>query len=171
MRRVRDVIDRWFDFRARCRSRSTTIPFRTRPTSISCSPRLYICEAVDQTRGWFYTLHALGVLLRGPDVSELHRAWPHPRRAGRKMSKRLGNIVDPWTVLNAEGADALRYYMYTASPPGQPRRFSQALVQKSLRQFLLTLWNCYSFFTNLRRDREWHRLGSEVIADAGATAA
>ena len=65
---------------------------------------------------------------------------------GRKMSKRLGNIVDPWSVINVEGVDALRYYLYTASPPGQPRRFSAQLVRQSLRQFLLTLWNCYSFF-------------------------
>ena len=87
---------------------------------------------------------------------------------GRKMSKRLGNIVDPWTVLSAEGADALRYYLYTASPPGQPRRFSQALVQKSLRQFLLTLWNCYSFTSPTPR---WVSSTRDAGSSAGGQAA
>jgi len=164
MRRIRDVIDCWFDSGAMPFAQdhwlsdadNARIPF----------PAEFICEAVDQTRGWFYTLHALAVLLRGQPAFKNCIVLGHILDGeGRKMSKRLGNIVDPWSVLDAEGADALRYYLYTASPPGQPRRFSQALVQKSLRQFLLTLWNCYSFFVTYA-ETEWHRLGNEPIAEA-----
>jgi isoleucyl-tRNA synthetase len=67
-------------------------------------------------------------------------------RKGRKMSKSLGNIVQPWDVLNVHGADALRWYLYTATPPGQERRFSSDLVGEVIRNFTLTLWNVYSFF-------------------------
>ncbi len=162
MRRVKDVIDCWFD--------SGAMPFAQHHYPIehkddfdSLFPAAYISEGVDQTRGWFYTLHALGVLFRGAPAFQNCIVLGHILDGeGRKMSKRLGNIVDPWTVLNTEGADALRYYLYTASPPGQPRRFSQALVQKSLRQFLLTLWNCYSFFVTYA-EVEYHRLGAEVL--------
>ena len=62
------------------------------------------------------------------------------------MSKSKGNVVKPWSVLDAQGADALRWYLYTASPPGNPRRFSGELVQEAIRKFMLTLWNTYSFF-------------------------
>ena len=162
MRRVKDVIDCWFD--------SGAMPFAQHHYPIehkhdfdSLFPAAYISEGVDQTRGWFYTLHALGVLFRGGPAFQNCIVLGHILDGdGRKMSKRLGNIVDPWTVLDAEGADALRYYLYTASPPGQPRRFSQALVQKSLRQFLLTLWNCYSFFVTYA-EVEYHRLGTETV--------
>ncbi|HRI50584.1 MAG TPA: isoleucine--tRNA ligase [Pseudomonadota bacterium] len=162
MRRVKDVIDCWFD--------SGAMPFAQHHYPIehkddfdSLFPAAYISEGVDQTRGWFYTLHALGVLFRGAPAFQNCIVLGHILDGeGRKMSKRLGNIVDPWTVLNTEGADALRYYLYTASPPGQPRRFSQALVQKSLRQFLLTLWNCYSFFVTYA-EVEYHRLGAAVL--------
>ncbi len=161
MRRVRDVIDCWFDSGAMplaqhhymSEADAARTPF----------PAEFISEAVDQTRGWFYTLHALGVLLRGQPAFQNCIVLGHILdEQGRKMSKRLGNIVDPWSVLDVEGADALRYYLYTASPPGQPRRFSQALVQKSLRQFLLTLWNCYSFFVTYA-ETEWHLLGTEEL--------
>jgi isoleucyl-tRNA synthetase len=162
MRRVKDVIDCWFD--------SGAMPYAQHHFPIEHAgdfdklfPASFISEGVDQTRGWFYTLHALGVLLRGQPAFLNCIVLGHILDGeGRKMSKRLGNIVDPWTVLRAEGADALRYYLYTASPPGQPRRFSQALVQKSLRQFLLTLWHCYSFFVTYA-ETEYHRLGTEVL--------
>lgn len=173
MRRIRDVIDCWFD--------SGAMPFAQHhwpfafvddpPAFEALFPAGFISEGVDQTRGWFYTLHALGVLMRGEPAFQNCIVLGHILdEKGRKMSKRLGNIVDPWTVLDSEGADALRYYLFTASPPGQPRRFSQALVQRSLRQFLLTLWNCYSFFTTYALAKEetsglseWQRLGLEEI--------
>jgi isoleucyl-tRNA synthetase len=94
-------------------------PFEHQDDFSQLFPAAFICEGVDQTRGWFYTLHALGVLLRGGPAFENCIVLGHILDdQGRKMSKRLGNIVDPWTVLAAEGADALRYYMYTASPTG-----------------------------------------------------
>ena len=111
-------------------------------------PADYICEAVDQTRGWFYTLHALGTLVEGEPTYKNVICLGHILDGeGQKMSKSRGNIVNPWDVLNSQGADALRWYLYTANPPGEPRRFSQDLVSESIRRFLLTLWNTYSFFT------------------------
>jgi isoleucyl-tRNA synthetase len=161
-RRIRDVIDCWFDSGAMPFAQHH-YPFEHKDNFSQLFPAAFISEGVDQTRGWFYTLHALGVLLRGGPAFENCIVLGHILDdQGRKMSKRLGNIVDPWTVLNAEGADALRYYLYTASPPGQPRRFSQTLVQKSLRQFLLTLWNCYSFYVTYA-EVEFERLGKDEI--------
>src|SRR5439155_21302026 len=75
---------------------------------------------------------------------------------GQKMSKSKGNVVDPWTVMNEQGADALRWYLYTASPPGNPRRFSSALVGETLRKFLLTLWNTYAFFVTYANLDHWN---------------
>lgn len=131
-------------------------------------PADYICEAIDQTRGWFYSLHALATLLTdsGDDagtrpVGELASkgiaadtsAFKHViclghilDEKGEKMSKSKGNIVEPDAILNKQGADALRWYLYSAAPPGNSRRFSENLVDETLRDFLLTLWNTYSFF-------------------------
>jgi len=129
-------------------------------------PADYICEAIDQTRGWFYSLHALGTLLTDPGDPETGRpagALAHlfePTSAfknlnvlghivdekGEKMSKSKGNTVDPWTVLDAQGADALRWYLYSVSPDGATKRFSAALVEETLRDFFMTLWNVYGFF-------------------------
>jgi isoleucyl-tRNA synthetase len=71
------------------------------------------------------------------------------------MSKSRGNIVDPWSVINANGSDAMRWYMYTASPPGQERRFSSELVAEVVRNFTLTLWNTYSFFVTYANLDGW----------------
>ncbi|SVB83071.1 uncharacterized protein METZ01_LOCUS235925, partial [marine metagenome] len=110
-------------------------------------PADYICEAVDQTRGWFYSLHALAVLLKGkPSYRNVICLGLILDDQGEKMSKTKGNIVEPWSVINTHGADALRWYLLTAAPPGNARRFSQDLVEESVRKFLLTLWNTYSFF-------------------------
>jgi len=137
-------------------------------------PADYICEAVDQTRGWFYSLHALGTLLTDPGDPETGRE-PGPLahlfppssafrnvnvlghivdENGEKMSKSRGNVVDPWTVLDAQGADALRWYLYSVSPAGATKRFSAGLVEETLRDHFMTLWNVYGFFVlyaNLER--------------------
>ena len=149
MRRIPEVMDCWFD--------SGAMPFAQwhypfENEGIATDGRLpadYICEAVDQTRGWFYSLHALSTLLQD-DVAYRNVICLGLilDGRGRKMSKRLGNIVEPDTILDSHGADALRWYLFTASHPGEPRRFSDRLVQQTLRQVLLTLWNVYSFFTN-----------------------
>ncbi|MEZ4553706.1 MAG: isoleucine--tRNA ligase [Dehalococcoidia bacterium] len=152
MRRIPEVADAWFDSGAMPYAQ-WHVPFERTVTFEQRFPADFICEAVDQTRGWFYTLHALATLLnRTEDVPEsiAYRnviCLGHILDAqGQKMSKSRGNVVDPWTVLDEHGADALRWYLYTASPPGNSRRFSADLVGETARRFISTLWNTYSFF-------------------------
>ena len=110
-------------------------------------PADYICEAVDQTRGWFYSLHALSVLLQDtPSYKNVICLGLILDESGEKMSKSKGNVVEPWAVINTHGADALRWNLFTAAPPGNARRFSVNLVGESVRRFFLTLWNTYNFF-------------------------
>ncbi|MBX7111149.1 MAG: isoleucine--tRNA ligase [Dehalococcoidia bacterium] len=152
MRRIPEVADAWFDSGAMPYAQ-WHVPFERAVTFEQRFPADFICEAVDQTRGWFYTLHALATLLnRTEDVPEsiAYRnviCLGHILDGqGQKMSKSRGNVVDPWTVLDEHGADALRWYLYTASPPGNSRRFSTDLVGETARRFISTLWNTYSFF-------------------------
>ncbi|MBO20499.1 MAG: isoleucine--tRNA ligase [Chloroflexi bacterium] len=149
MRRVPEVMDAWFD--------SGAMPFAQYHypfdnDSIDTDGRFpadYICEAVDQTRGWFYSLHALSTLLKGqPSYKNVICLGLILDEKGRKMSKRVGNVVEPLGVLDEHGADALRWYLFTASHPGEPRRFSAKLVSETLRRVMLTLWNVHSFFTS-----------------------
>lgn len=150
MGRVEDVIDAWFD--------SGAMPFaqhhypfaadgRFDPDSGHGFPADLISEAVDQTRGWFYTLHVLGTLLFGS------RAFEHcivlglvSDESGRKMSKRLGNVVEPMGVIAETGADAMRWYFYVNNPEASAR-FSERLVREAAQGFILPLWNALSFFT------------------------
>jgi len=152
MRRVPEVIDCWFDSGAMPYAQ-WHYPFQNQEAFRQTFPADFICEAVDQTRGWFYTLHAEAALLKAVGAVPVPLAFRNVislghilDEQGRKMSKSLGNVVDPWTVIEAHGADALRWYLLTASPAGNPRRFSGELVAEVVRQFLLTLWNVYSFF-------------------------
>ncbi len=152
MRRTPEVADGWFDSGAMPYAQ-WHYPFENEALFDERFPADFICEAVDQTRGWFYTLHALATLLhRTEDVPEgiSYRnviSLGHILDGdGQKMSKSKGNVVDPWAVLDHHGADATRWYMYSASPPGNARRFSEDLVAETTRRFLSTLWNTYSFF-------------------------
>ena len=149
MRRIPEVMDAWFDSGAMPYAQ-WHYPFDNPSMDDDGRfPADYICEAVDQTRGWFYSLHALGTLLKDqPAYDNVICLGLILDDRGRKMSKRIGNVVEPNTVLDATGADALRWYLFTASHPGEPRRFSDRLVNETLRRVLLTLWNVYSFFTN-----------------------
>ncbi len=146
MHRVNEVADAWFD------SGSMPVaqwhyPFENREVFAEQFPADFICEAIDQTRGWFYTLHAVSTLLFDQSCFRNVICLGHiMAEDGNKMSKSRGNIVDPWTVFNQHGTDATRWYMYTASPPGNARRFSGNLVREAAGKFLLTLWNSYSFF-------------------------
>jgi isoleucyl-tRNA synthetase len=147
MRRVPEVLDVWWD--------SGAMPYAQwhYPHHDSAGrfqrnfPADFICEAIDQTRGWFLTLHVLGAFLfdsvafRNVICLELVLD-----AKGEKMSKSKGNVVDPWEVIERHGADALRWYLTTVTPPWQPRRFSADLVGEALRRFILTLWNTYHFF-------------------------
>ncbi len=146
MRRVPEVADAWFD------SGSMPVaqwhyPFENHSQFSEQFPADFICEAIDQTRGWFYTLHAVSTLLFDQPCFRNVICLGHiVAEDGSKMSKSRGNVVDPWSVLDVHGADATRWYMYTASPPGNTRRFSANLVKEVVGKFLLTLWNSYSFF-------------------------
>ncbi len=146
MRRVPEVIDVWFD--------SGSMPFAQRHAPFenqdlfeATFPANYICEAIDQTRGWFYSLIAISTLLfdRAPYETVLclgHIADPE----GKKMSKSLGNIVDPWEVIARHGADAFRWYYLTSKQPWDGYLFSTETVGESVRQFLLQLWSTYRFY-------------------------
>ncbi len=145
MERLPYVLDCWFDSGAMPYAQ-WGYPYRAREVFEKNFPADFISEAVDQTRGWFYSLHALATLLFDQlcykNVICLGLILD---AEGAKMSKSRGNVVEPWSVLDRHGADPLRWYLFTAGPPGNPRRFSVDLVGESLRQFLLTLWNTYSF--------------------------
>jgi isoleucyl-tRNA synthetase len=155
-RRVPEVADAWYDSGAMPYAQ-WGYPQANDEAFQRAFPADYICEAIDQTRGWFYTLHAEATLLHAAAPEDVPESIAFKNviclghiqdEKGNKMSKSRGNAVEPWTVLDACGADATRWYMYTASPAGSSRRFSQALVEEGLRRFLLTLWNSYSFFVS-----------------------
>jgi isoleucyl-tRNA synthetase len=146
MRRVSSVIDTWYDSGAMPFAQFH-YPFEGKEEFEARFPADYICEAQDQTRGWFYTLLAESTLLF--DTSSFKNCVClglilDPE--GQKMSKSRGNVVDPWDVLDAHGADAFRWYYLTAQQPWAGYRFSLDTVGESVRQFMLTLWNTYSFW-------------------------
>ena len=146
MRRLPEVLDAWFDSGAMPYAQFH-YPFENVEEFESHFPADYICEAIDQTRGWFYTLHALSIPLMGKPCFKNVICLGHILDAkGEKMSKTKGNVVDPWKIINNQGVDALRWYMFTCAPPGNVKRFSAELVTEAMRKFLSTLWNTYSFF-------------------------
>jgi isoleucyl-tRNA synthetase len=146
MVRQAEVIDCWFDSGAMPFAQ-WHYPFENQDIFKRNFPADYISEAVDQTRGWFYSLHAISTLLFEQPCFKNVICLGHILDAeGEKMSKAKGNVVDPWLVLDKYGADALRWYLFTAAPAGNVRRFSIDGVSEVLRNHLLTLWNVYSFF-------------------------
>jgi isoleucyl-tRNA synthetase len=163
MRRVPELIDVWFDSGSMPYAQ-WHYPFENREEFEIQYPADYICEAVDQTRGWFYSLHAISTLLNKQvcfkNVICLGLILDGN---GQKMSKSKGNVVDPWDVINQNGADAMRWYLYTASPAGQERRFSRDLVGDVVRSFTLTLWNTYSFFVTYANLDGWSPDPNEEI--------
>jgi isoleucyl-tRNA synthetase len=147
MKRSPEVIDCWFDSGAMPVAQSH-YPFEN-STLLEDGrfPADFICEAIDQTRGWFYSLHAISTLLFDKPCFRNVIVLGHILDAkGEKMSKRKGNVVWPWEVINKSGADALRWYLYIATAPGNPRQFDMKQVDDFSRRFLATLWNVYSFF-------------------------
>ncbi|MFC1915568.1 isoleucine--tRNA ligase [Chloroflexota bacterium] len=149
MRRVPEVIDCWFDSGAMPIAQMH-YPFENETLlEDGRFPADYISEAVDQTRGWFYSLHAISTLLFNRPCFRNVICLGHILDArGEKMSKAKGNVIEPSTVIDKYGADALRWYFFTSSPPGNVRRFSKDMVAEITRRFFLTLWNVYSFFVN-----------------------
>lgn len=155
MRRTPEVIDVWFDSGAMPLAQ-WGYPAHNREMFEQQFPADYICEAIDQTRGWFYTLHAISTMLYESVAFKNVICLGHILDGeGKKMSKSKGNIVDPWSVLDAHGADAFRWYLYTAGPPGDSRRFSIDLVGEVVKKFWSTLWNTYSFFVTYANLDGW----------------
>jgi len=146
MRRVPELIDVWWD--SGCMPFAQWhAPFENQERFEQRFPADYICEALDQTRGWFYSLLAISTMLFGRSSYETVLCLGlilDPE--GQKMSKSRGNIVDPWDVLNLHGADAFRWYYFTSKQPWDGYRFSVDTVGESVRQFMLTLWNTYGFY-------------------------
>jgi isoleucyl-tRNA synthetase len=187
-RRLPYTIDVWFESGAMPYAQ-WHYPFENKAAFESQFPADFICEGMDQTRGWFYSLHALATLLtdsgdpatgRAPGpLAHLTPDSPAFRNCvvlglindaqGRKMSKTRGNTVDPWNVIEEHGADALRWYLYSGGQPGENKNFDRASVVEVLRNFFLTLWNTYGFFVLYARIDApdlVHPLPAERLAEA-----
>jgi len=146
MRRVSEVIDCWYDSGSMPFAQHH-YPFENKELFENNFPAQFISEAVDQTRGWFYTLLAISTAIFDKSSFENCIVLGHVLdKNGIKMSKHKGNVLSPSTVLENEGADALRWYFYTASAPWLPSKFSEEAVIEVQRKFLNTLWNVYSFY-------------------------
>ena len=147
MKREPVVIDCWYDAGSMPFAQ-WHYPFENQEVFRRRYPADFISEAIDQTRGWFYSLLAISTCLFD-DVPSFENCivLGHVQdMEGRKMSKHIGNVVDPWDVLNVQGADAVRWYFYTSSMPWLPSRFSAAAVAEAQRKFIGTFWNTYAFY-------------------------
>ncbi len=155
--RVPEVIDAWYD--------SGSMPFAqfgyphaegSRELFAERFPADYICEAIDQTRGWFYSLMAVSTLLFDQNSYRTVLCLGHiVDEDGRKMSKRLGNVIDPWDLIGSRGADAVRWLMLTDGSPWVTRRVGYDTVDEVVRKVLLTLWNTVYFFATYARLDGW----------------
>ena len=146
MHRVKEVIDCWYDSGSMPFAQ-WHYPFENKEKFESRFPANFISEAIDQTRGWFYTLLAISTLIFGRAPFENCVVLGHVQdKDGRKMSKHLGNVVDPNTVLEKQGADAIRWFFYSSSAPWLPCRFHEDALNEGQRKFMSTLWNTYAFF-------------------------
>ncbi len=145
-KREKEVIDCWFDSGSMPFAQYH-YPFENKELFESHFPADFISEAIDQTRGWFYTLLAISTLLfdKAPFKNCIVLGHVNDKN-GIKMSKHKGNVVDPWSILDKQGADAVRWYFYTGSAPWLPSRFYEEAVSEAQRKFMGTLWNTYAFF-------------------------
>jgi len=168
MKRIPEVIDCWFD--------SGAMPFAQYHYPFENKnllgkkgqfPADFIAEAIDQTRGWFYTLLAISTLLgEGPAYKNVISSGLVLDEKGEKMSKSKGNIVDPWYIVEKFGADDTRWYFYTVNQPGDPKLFAEKDVDQTLKRFILTFWNSFLFFkTYGKKDQKsppWGRAGKKA---------
>ena len=162
--RVEPVLDAWFD------SGSMPVaqfhyPFENAELFERRFPADFICEAIDQTRGWFYSLLAVNTLVfgRSPYRNVVCLALLVDKD-GSKMSKSRGNVIDPWTILTTRGADALRWYFFSAGSPWTNRHVDVQMIDESTRRFLVTLWNTYSFFVTYATLDGWSPEASRSAA-------
>jgi isoleucyl-tRNA synthetase len=169
MRRVPEVIDVWFDSGAMPFAQHHH-PFEHEREFRESFPADFICEAQDQTRGWFYSLLAISTLLTRPapyrNVVCLGLILDEE---GQKMSKSKGNTVEPWEVIDSYGADAFRWYFFTSKQPWDGYRFSAATIGEGVRLFLKQLWSTYFFYVLYARAAEDELSGPGVVADASQT--
>ena len=146
-RRVEPVIDAWFDSGS-MPAASVGYPNTAGSDESFEFPADFISEAIDQTRGWFYSLLAINTLVFGESPYRHVVCLGHIVDAdGRKMSKSLGNVIDPWQILDTRGADAMRWWMFSQGSPWTPTRATLGAIDTAMRDMLLTLWNTFSFFT------------------------
>jgi isoleucyl-tRNA synthetase len=164
MSRVKEVADVWFDSGAmpfaqdhypfNCKEiRNEKLDMKPHFSSLTshlqhCTdfPADYISEGIDQTRGWFYTLLAISTALGlGPSYLNVITLGLVLDKNGQKMSKSKGNVVNPWDMIQKYGADAVRWYFYTVNPPSEPKRFDEADLGKTLRKFVMTIYNSFVF--------------------------
>ena len=146
-RRVPEVIDCWFDSGAMSYAQ-WHYPFENQETFNRHFPAEYICEAIDQTRGWFYSLHAIATLVSDSVAYRNCVCLSHiVDKDGKKMSKSLGNIVNPYDVFDHIGADPLRWYFLARLAPEVQKRISVDIIAEVASSFINTLWNTYAFFT------------------------
>ena len=146
MHRTKEVIDCWYDSGSMPFAQ-WHYPYENREEFQKTFPADFICEAVDQTRGWFYSLLAIGTLVFDQSPYKNCLVLGHVQdKDGRKMSKHLGNVLDPWEVISQYGADAVRWYFYTSGAPWLPSRFHGGAVSEAQRKYMSTLWNSYAFF-------------------------
>ena len=172
MQRLPEVLDCWFDSGAMPYAQ-WHYPFENSDKFEDQFPADFICEAIDQTRGWFYSLHALSVLLKDSPAYKNVMVLGHVQDAnGKKMSKSLGNTIDPWHILNTYGADALRWYLYRSTSLGNPYRFNEVTLGREVVSGLFnTLWNTYSFFVTYANIDDWKppsKAGQKRAAEASA---
>jgi len=142
MERVPEVADVWFD--------SGSMPFAQGGAQF---PADYISEAIDQTRGWFYTLLAVSTLLgKGAPYKNVISQGHVLDEKGEKMSKSKGNVVDPWYIIEKYGVDAARWYFYTVNQPGDPKLFTEKDIDQVLKKFILIFWNCFVFYQTYKKN-------------------
>lgn len=158
MKRVPEVIDCWFDSGSMPFAQYH-YPFENKEKFEANYPAQYISEALDQTRGWFYSLMAISSLVfnKNPYENVIVLGLVQDKN-GQKMSKHKGNVVDPWDILDKQGSDAVRWYFYTNSNPWLPSRFSEDAVSEGQRRFMATLWNTYAFYIMYAKIDEFNPL-------------
>ncbi len=165
-RRVEPVIDAWFDSGS---MPAAQVGYPHVPDSKEefTFPADFISEAIDQTRGWFYSLLAINTLVFGESPYRHVVCLGHIVDAdGRKMSKSIGNIIDPWSILDTRGADAMRWWMFSQGSPWTPTRATLGAIDTAMRDMLLTLWNTFSFFTTYASLNGFDPADPDVLAPA-----